>query len=215
MTATALPKEKLKGNVRVDFNDFQIVGYAKYLIEQNIENDVYLATDNLSLKAFALTNNIKTFDSSELLSYFGAQTGRNKTISKNAQKIESKQKLSVFLNLIIALAILIGFVFLIRNYSYIVDKYSNFLSVIFLVAIGFGLFEIRLKWRQLYGFVEIGFGILSIVICFFPNIILSNWDFYLKIMAGLYIIVRGLDNLYQGSEKNSLGSLLKKIFRLP
>lgn len=212
-SATAKPETKLVGNVRVDFTDFTITGYAKYLQEQG-NTDVILATDDKQLIVFASTNGIKTYNSSDLLNFFGTSPEKNNTISNEADDIDRKENWSFLINLILAILLLIGFVFFIRNFGDIIDKYSNILWIIFLVIIGFGLYEVRLKRRQLYGFVEIGFGILTLVIVFYPGLILTNWDFYLKIIAGLYVIVRGLDNLYIGSEKKRLGTILKKLFSL-
>lgn len=212
-SSTALPQEKLKGNIRVDFTDYNVAGYAKYLQEQG-KSDVILATNDKELTVFAKTNSIKTFNAAELLDFFAVNSDKNKTISNEAENIESKENWSYIINIILAILFLLLFVFFIRNFGDIIDRFSKILWIFFLIIIGFGLFEIRQKRRQLYGFVEMGFGILTLVICFYPNIILITWDFYLKIVAGLYVIVRGLDNLYQGSEKKNFRTVLKQIFRL-
>lgn len=212
-SSVATPKENLTGNMGIDFTDYSIAGYAKFLQEEGNSN-VILATDDRALGLFASSNGIKTFNSSDLIAFFAKNSNRNNTISDEADIIENKERWSYLINIIVAILFLIAFVFFIRNFDYLIDKLSNIFWIFFLPIIGFGLFEIRQKKRQLYGFVEIGIGILTIVVCYYPELILINWDFYLKIIAGLYVIVRGLDNLYIGSEKKSFESVLKKLFKI-
>lgn len=210
-SGTISPKEKLQGTVLVNFSDYTIAGYAKYLQEQG--NDVVLATEEKKLITFARSNGIQTFDWSALIAHLSTNSRKVESIENQAERIESKARWSILVNIVIAILLLLLFIWFIRKYGDSLTSFANLFWVAFLVLIGFALFEVRQKRRQLYGFVEIGFGILTIAVCFYPSIILANWDFYLKIVAGLYVIVRGLDNVQIGSDKKSLGTIIKKLFR--
>jgi hypothetical protein len=211
-SSTASPKEKLQGGVPVNFASFSIAGYAKYLVENG--NTVILGTDDAKLATLAKVNGIRTFNSAALLTYFSTNTSQNANILRQADRIETKARWSSLINILIALVLLTLFVWFIRNYGDVLDCLAKPFLILVLVLFGFGLFEVRHKRRQLYGIVEFFFGALTIVVCIYPSIILTNWDLYLKVIAGLYVIVRGLDNIHIGSEGKSLGSIFKKMFQL-
>ena len=56
---------------------------------------------------------------------------------------------------------------------------------------------------------------MAIIAMFSPtfdiNQITLNLDFYIKIAAGLYIIVRGLDNLSKGTNEKGIVKILKRL----
>lgn len=211
ITDTESPIEKISGRSIVGQTDFTILGYAKFLQEQ--KNEVVLATDDRRLQEIAKSNNIQTYSSSDLMYYFASNSTNNTEIKDDAKKIENSERWSILINIVIAILAIIVVIFIIRNFQEYLDVLTNIVWIILLIIFGFLLFEIREKRRQLYGFLEVGFAILTIVLIFYPNLILSNFDFYLKICAGLYVMVRGLDNLYKGSENRRLGTVLKKLFR--
>jgi hypothetical protein len=66
------------------------------------------------------------------------------------------------------------------------------------------LFGARLKWRATYGLSEVVAGVLIASHRAYGEHELwssTNSDFYLAILAGgIYLVVRGLDNFYQGRE---------------
>lgn len=202
--------EKMGGKP-VSFSDFLLTRLAKSLHSEG--KDVIVATDDKLVINYAKINDLKVFSSKDLVMYFGSNSSNDSQIKNEANKIEKKEKWSILLNFVLSILFLIGFVFFIRNYANLIDDLANVFWIILLIILGFLLFEIREKRKQLYGFVEIGFGILTLVIVFYPGLILSNWEFYFKICAGLYVIVRGLDNVYKGSENRRLGTILNKLFK--
>lgn len=102
-------------------------------------------------------------------------------------------------------------VFLIDTYLYLWNPKSGkalsvFLTVVLTLGIGIALFFFRLRRRALYGLTEIVVGVVVSVhrVTSEPvSTSLTNPDLYLAVLtAGIYLIVRGLDNLHQGlSEK--------------
>ena len=79
----------------------------------------------------------------------------------------------------------------------------------FLYAIG--LFLFRERFRAGYGIIEILVGLLSIFNGFNrDDFNISQIEIYLKLGGGLYIIVRGLDNITKYFENKPFGFWLKK-----
>lgn len=211
ITDTKSPANEIKEGPRLSLGDFKILNYAQFLLDE--KNDVILATNDRRLIEIAKTNNIPTFTSSELINYYSSNSTDNIEIKNDARKIENKERWGILINILIAFGILISTIFLIRNFADYIDQITNIIWILILIIAGLLLFEAREKRRQLYGFLEIGVGILTIIIIFYPKLISFNFDFYLKICGGLYIMVRGLDNLYKGSENRKLGTILRKLFR--
>lgn len=178
-------------------------------------NEIIFVTDDSMTISEAKFAKITVWSARELIEFYKTPgSTKDPEIKKEAVQVENKLRWGILSNLLLAIIFLIALVLLARYYGDIVDRLKNVTLIIILVVFGFLLFEVREKRRQLYGFVEVGFGILAITIVFYPNLILNNWDKLFKIAAGLYVIVRGLDNLYKGSENRKLGPLLKRLFRL-
>ena len=178
-------------------------------------NKIIFVTDEKMTISEAKFAKVTVWSLGELIDYYKTPgTTKDQEIKKEAIQIENRVRWGILGNLLLAIIFLISLVLLARYYGDIVDRLKKATLIIILVVFGLLLFEIREKRRQLYGFVEVGFGILTIIIVFYPGLILNNWDQLFKIAAGLYVIVRGLDNLYKGSENRKLGSLLKRLFRL-
>lgn len=86
------------------------------------------------------------------------------------------------------------------------------------LTMGIVLFAVRLKWRCVYGLTEVVVGVFVAVRHVADKDILGNlWDsnIYLFVLtAGIYLVVRGLDNMHQGLTKEPFDFLSKKIIGL-
>lgn len=76
------------------------------------------------------------------------------------------------------------------------------LTIILTLSLGIALFVFRLKRRALYGLTEVIVGVVVAVyrVSAAPlGSSITNPDLYLAVLtAGIYLIVRGLDNIHQG-----------------
>lgn len=100
------------------------------------------------------------------------------------------------------------------------------ITIICLVG-AFAVYRFRYKYRVLYGATEIVFGILSVCYSTFSLFISQNmqveigqssgskyFQITISFLAGVYVIVRGLNNVEDGLKLGVLGpSILKKILR--
>jgi hypothetical protein len=79
---------------------------------------------------------------------------------------------------------------------------------LFWVVVAFGFYRVRCWSRFLYGVMEVGAGIGVIVISEFPPSAITatanTWALgsraahILALMGGVYVVVRGMDNIDQG-----------------
>jgi uncharacterized membrane protein YbhN (UPF0104 family) len=83
---------------------------------------------------------------------------------------------------------------------------------IFVLALGFGLYAVREKHRHLYGVAEISFGVTTASFTasklrtdISPTDVLladpSNFVPWLAILACVYVVVRGVENMIKGAEE--------------
>jgi hypothetical protein len=87
------------------------------------------------------------------------------------------------------------------------------------LGFGAGLFWFRLKWRALYDLIEVMVGVLIAVVNIVdspPEVPPDDPSFVLVLLtASVYLVVRGLDNVHQGSEQpsmNPVAFLVRKLF---
>ncbi|MFY7740557.1 MAG: PIN domain-containing protein [Flavobacterium sp.] len=218
VSSTNSPQTKLSSSILVDFADFKIAGYAKYLVEQG-NTDVIIATDDKKFIAFNLANNIKTIDSAGLIAVFKTtNSNSNQQILDDSKAYKKQVKASVFLNILYASFILFIIYLIYSYFGSIGDKITVPLLIAILIACSFGMFELRTKKPITYGLIEIGVGIMAIIAMFAPTFVLNqltiNMDFYIKIAAGLYIIVRGLDNLSKGTNEKGIVKIVKRLLAI-
>ena len=83
---------------------------------------------------------------------------------------------------------------------------------IFSLFLGCLIYFIRYKFRFYYGLVEVLFGVIVTT----KTSQISDGAALLQVLAGIYVIVRGLDNMERGAiENKSLKSLRDKLFGQP
>lgn len=76
---------------------------------------------------------------------------------------------------------------------WVLETVSTIGIVVVISVMGTGLYAIRGRWPQLYGLIEIGMGLLLTYDA--ASQVKNPSAAYLKVVAGLYVIVRGWDNL--------------------
>lgn len=90
------------------------------------------------------------------------------------------------------------------------------LTAIFTIALGILLYVFRQRQRILYGMSEAVVGVMVAISHVTNGSIqdhLDNPELYLAVLtAGIYLVVRGLDNIGEGLRNNSNDNFIKKLF---
>jgi len=144
---------------------------------------------------------------------------------KNIEKLESQVKNSLklinqirpifyFLGL---LTFIIFFLENIQNLEYFKNNISTVSIVGLSLLFGFLLFLYRENYRLGYGALEIIVGLLAILSLFerINNesfIYNLNLEGYVKFGGGIYVIVRGMDNVFKSIKSKKIGVWLKKNY---
>lgn len=150
------------------------------------------------------------------------------TIKTNPQPIKRRDNKLYIAFVCTILSALSGIISYSLSYPNFTDKIIEIVEFIgvgwmipLLIIVAIILFYIRENWRIPYGYAEFIFGIIFAFSPFlFLEIIPNDYEIQInllfKIIGGLYIMVRGQDNIAKGyKEKNfnfpRLKSLLKKL----
>lgn len=86
-------------------------------------------------------------------------------------------------------------------------------TIILMIFLGVALFIFREKQRLSYGVFEFLSGIAVIIFVFYPDFTLpKNYsaDIFIKIIGGLYVMVRGQDNILKSLQGKKLGAWIKR-----
>lgn len=192
---------KLNDNVKFienfdsDLRDKNLLIYLSQL--RNEGADIYVATEDNEVKKMCDAIGLSVIDAAKLKEYVGAA-------------IQDKIPIdNLTFNLFLGLALLsiTAFFFSIDKIIVVSETTSKTIITLLLIVAGFFLFTIRERFRLAYAILEIGVGIS--VICTSYS---DTYSGILKEVGGLYIMVRGLDNISKALKDMKLIKL-ERLFR--
>lgn len=198
-------------NSRLSRVDLILASYTKGLLTEG--KDAVLVTHDRALQDHALTLGVKTINLSQLRQeLFSSKVTKVEEIGE-AQTIIEYQKNRSKIGLVLAARILVitltGFYF--RNFIF--NTFHVWGPIVIPLA-GFALYWFRCKTRLHYGMVECVVGFLYSGLVVQQNLNNKSFDSVenLKIIAALYIIVRGLDNISAGLKGSLVEPRWRKFF---
>jgi hypothetical protein len=123
--------------------------------------------------------------------------------------------LIIFIPAIVAVAVFSGVTLLLGNLPDVLAVLPQGLSYVLVPAIGFLSFYWRQRWRLSYGLFEVMIGVYTPIRAIggaeFKYLNLTPLD-YLQIIGGIYVIVRGLDNVGVGLRGTPLEPFWSSVF---
>jgi len=196
-------------NAGISNVDNLLIGYAKE--ELNNKNDIAIVTEDKRLIFEASKNNIEALNANE---YIKKRDTDNKNSNykndSNILVLIRRQKVISNISILIAIFSSIITIFTANNLKTLLYSVQRVLFVLLpitkyvIIVLGTlvigGLFYLlRSKQRLIYAFIEITFGIIVIVDSITnSNISIINVNNIIKIFGGLYVIIRGYDNMEKG-----------------
>jgi rRNA-processing protein FCF1 len=128
---------------------------------------------------------------------------------------ERKENVNLIAGIIIGIVFTLLSVLIYLKLNVIISTINIWGTIIATLIFGVILFVVRERQRLGYGIFEFLVGVISIIILFYSDDfdyskINFTTDVYLKIAAGLYIMVRGQDNIVKAIKDTRLGLTLRK-----
>ncbi len=205
---------------RLNNTEKNILAYILFR-KQKGEN-IYLVTDNKLLKKIAASYKIELFDNSELdklLNEVESKSDGVDDIYSQIENYERKEKNKIFSGIL--LGIFLSFIAfnIYTNIDLIIASTNVWGAISLIILLSFILYIIREKWRLPYGFLEFSVGVFSIIVIFYPS--RFNFDeipfdsnLFIKIIGGLYIMVRGIDNVMIALKDTRFGIFFRRTLSL-
>lgn len=220
-------KEKGLVNVKVATLDKEIIRVAKQFNVGNISKEdleVLISefsetqAEQTNFKEIivvlyqALRDIIPLFYFIELLIKPFKKIGKAKktTIQTNIVTFERKQNISLLLGIFIGIGIATLAFVIYFNLATIIGALNIWGTITAILFCGIILFILRERQRLIYGVAEFLIGAISIIILFTAkdfeyDKMNFDIDFFLKLLAGLYIMVRGQDNIVKHQKNTKFG----------
>lgn len=183
------PPEKLSKT------DIELITAAQELQQSN--GDVRLATEDKPLANFAATIGIQCINLNQLQKMFSTDTAYDSNIQRKAKHILSTQTRGLVIGIIVGCLGNILATWIWTNFEKIIDTATIWGTILLIIFIGISLYSLRGRFRLQYGIFEFFFGIVVASKVFWPDFDYSKFkplDF-LQIMAGIYVMMRGQDNI--------------------
>ncbi|MBN5028134.1 hypothetical protein JY419_01680 [Stenotrophomonas maltophilia] len=209
------PKQRPKASEhsrKLSFGDLEILQIAKEFTNSHGKENLTVITLDSALVQELSKIGVKTSTPEEALS---AEGDRDKKTSGKAEDLAKFQTRHLIFSATLGAAITLASVLAYANASKIISFLEKIAPTIAppLVALilGVAMFWIRQKWRLAYGIAELLIGIATAT-AFFTQAIKEPYS-ALPFVAGLYVIVRGMDNIGKGLEGSRLERLWLYAFR--
>jgi len=201
-------------NPRLSIGDKTILAIA--LESKKKGQTVKIATQDKVIQEVAEQNNIEFLNWTSIANLLKSQKGKTpeKPLNDKISKFERKSIRTYIVGVLTGVLSSIIATLIYKNLQLIVDTINVWGTILLVLVIGVGLFIYREKQRLSYGIFEIAVGIIAIITLFSPSgfsysDITFDMNFNLKLLGGLYIMVRGQDNVVKAIKNKKFGLWLK------
>lgn len=203
---------------RLSSTDTYLLATALFLKEKGDITEI--ATLDRVVMAIASKNGINCIGTShilELINSFVTPTSKINTVQSEIVNYETKEKQTFWSGIAIGIVFTAVAILIYQNLSKILQSVNIWGTIILIILLGIGLFVYREKKRLSYGVFEFSVGVIAIIMLFKPigfnySEIDFNLDFNIKLLGGLYIMVRGQDNIVRSQKDKKIGLFLKDKF---
>lgn len=202
------------GRYRLDGADLELARTAKYYAETFGENSVCVVTADHALSSFLRLYGIKSITGAQFLTEHYTVTP-DESIEATARLIIFKQRrylaISIFVGILSAL---LGAV-VTKYFQLLVSTISIWGTMVALPTFGVSLYWYRENFRLSYGLFEFLVGMIMASYVLFPSFDYSRLGAAetIQILGGLYVMVRGLDNVGKGAEGTRIERYWKVFYR--
>lgn len=174
-----------------------------------------LATDDRVLAEAAASAGIDVVGLDRLRQELETPEEPSPEIAAKVKSYLQTQKKYIVINLLVGIGASIASSLLISNISLITSTLPVWGTIISLPVLGVALYWCRSRYRLAYGAAEFIVGLVTSLNIFFPSFDYAHLQpiAVLQILGGLYIMVRGLDNIAQGIRGTKIEPTWKRIFR--
>ena len=198
---------------RLSKNDMLIANLAKEYAVSHTGEEIYLVTQDKLLQMYCKQIVVKTLDLNEIRNEF-VHVQKNEDVEKKVNKLNEVVMRSLILNILIGVLSSIIANILFSHSKDIFGKINIWGTIVLVPLVGVLLYYLRSKFRLFYGITESLIGVSTSLRVFIPSFNYSSihTSELFQILGGLYIIVRGMDNIGKGLENTKFYFHWRKVF---
>jgi rRNA-processing protein FCF1 len=181
--------------------DLGIVRIAADYVQRLGSSSVVVVSQDQALRRFLAGKGINALTAGEFLQE-STEEPADPEIQKSANLFSLSQRRFAVLSVLLGLTSSVLGNFIYANLSYLVATFSVWGTLVALPTLGILLYWCRQKYRLSYGVFEFAVGMSMAYYVFFPSGGYSKLTVVqgIQILGGLYVMVRGLDNIGKGVE---------------
>lgn len=197
-------------STKLSFSDIATIHIA---LDLSKKFHIVIVTDDIKFAESIKQNNIETITGEEFLRQ-STNTAVNLETLHSANKITSSQKRHLLINLITGVLSSILGGLIVTYINLIVSTITVWGTLIMILFLGIFLFWFRENYKLSYGIFEFIVGFIMVLYVFYPLFEYSKIETkdILQILAGLYVMVRGMDNISKAIIGTRLEVIWKKVF---
>lgn len=198
---------------RLSGADLDIARIAIAYTEQQGVEAPCVVTNDKALANFLSSRNIASITGSEFIGESKGDT-LNKEIEERAEKVVSSQRRYLITSFVLGAGASAVANIVYSNIDLLISTITVWGTMIGLPILGLALFWYRENFRLSYGAFEFCVGVIMSYYVFFPTFSYLGLGVTegIQILGGLYVMVRGLDNIGKGIVGTRLESLWNKVF---
>ena len=183
---------------RLSFTDLQTISLALKYKNQN--DDVVIASLDREVQSMAQSVGIPVIDLKQLWLQIAGGHVENQDDFEKAKDYKKKQLQSLFVNFAVGIAgsLLANLTW--QYFDLILGTIRVWGTVALIILTSLFLYWFRGRHRLSYGVTEFVFGFIMTLRVFFPDFDYKRLQImsFLQIIAGIYVMVRGMDNFGKG-----------------
>lgn len=213
--------EKLKNDLlQSDINAYRLSGAdldiariaIRYAEDRGLEVPCVVTNDK-ALSNFLSSRNIKSITGSEFIGE-SKNESLNKDVENEADKVVSSQRRYIIVSFTLGMIAAGAGVAIYVNLDQLVSTITVWGTIIGLPMLGLVLFWYRENFRLSYGVFEFCVGLIMSYYVFFPTFSYDSLGINegIQILGGLYVMVRGLDNIGKCVSGTRLETIWRRFF---
>lgn len=193
--------------------DLEIVQVAIEYVQRLGPLAVLVVTEDQPLQRFLAERDIKSLTAAEFLRE-PSTNEPDAELQRSAKSLSSSQTRFAIISALVGLASSIVGSFLFANLDRLIGTFSAWGTAVGLPLLGVALYWYRQRFRLSYGIFEFLIGATMAYYVLFPNFSYSMLSMVqgIQILGGLYVMVRGLDNIGKGVEGTRSEVIWRKLF---
>jgi hypothetical protein len=213
-TTPTVPWSPEQPVLRLSHGDQAVLAVADEVKRSHPQDEVLIASDDRDIHDAGRRMGLKVLSSAELATLLHG-TRQDPTVKEQANRVLAYERKHLVWSALCGATATAGMTLIVQNIEAILATAHVWVTILILPLAGITLFWVRSRQRLGYGITEFGVGLVAALSIFLPSFRLPEVgvSVLVQLLGGLYIMVRGLDNIGVGLRGTAWGVRWQRWFR--